>query len=109
MTTDPGDLVFDPTCGSGTTAFCAERLGPPLDHVRHIARRRQRRAQRLLSAGTLSITRREGQGLRQLRLQDASTAITLKSLAYDLEPERVELVDQPEWIRAPSASAAPSR
>jgi adenine-specific DNA-methyltransferase len=27
MATDPGDLVFDPTCGSGTTAFCAERLG----------------------------------------------------------------------------------
>src|SRR5581483_11259227 len=27
MTTDPGDLVFDPTCGSGTTAFCAEKLG----------------------------------------------------------------------------------
>lgn len=27
MTTDPGDLVFDPTCGSGTTAYCAERLG----------------------------------------------------------------------------------
>ena len=24
MTTDPGDLVFDPTCGSGTTAYCAE-------------------------------------------------------------------------------------
>ncbi len=23
MTTDPGDLVFDPTCGSGTTAFVA--------------------------------------------------------------------------------------
>lgn len=27
MTTDPGDLVFDPTCGSGTTAFVAERWG----------------------------------------------------------------------------------
>lgn len=27
MTTDPGDLVFDPTCGSGTTAFCAEKWG----------------------------------------------------------------------------------
>ena len=27
MTTDPGDLVFDPTCGSGTTAYCAERWG----------------------------------------------------------------------------------
>jgi len=27
MTTDPGDLVFDPTCGSGTTAYVAEELG----------------------------------------------------------------------------------
>lgn len=27
MTTEPGDLVFDPTCGSGTTAFVAERWG----------------------------------------------------------------------------------
>lgn len=27
MTTDPGDLVFDPTCGSGTTADVAEQWG----------------------------------------------------------------------------------
>jgi adenine-specific DNA-methyltransferase len=27
MTTDPGDLVIDPTCGSGTTAHVAEQLG----------------------------------------------------------------------------------
>jgi len=27
MTTDPGDLVFDPTCGSGTTAIVAEEWG----------------------------------------------------------------------------------
>lgn len=27
MTTDPGDLVLDPTCGSGTTAEVAERWG----------------------------------------------------------------------------------
>jgi adenine-specific DNA-methyltransferase len=27
MTTDPGDLVMDPTCGSGTTAFVAEQWG----------------------------------------------------------------------------------
>jgi adenine-specific DNA-methyltransferase len=27
MTTDPGDLVVDPTCGSGTTAFVAEQWG----------------------------------------------------------------------------------
>lgn len=27
LTTDPGDLVLDPTCGSGTTAFVAEKWG----------------------------------------------------------------------------------
>ena len=27
MTSDPGDLVLDPTCGSGTTALVAERWG----------------------------------------------------------------------------------
>lgn len=27
MATDPGDLVLDPTCGSGTTAFVAEKWG----------------------------------------------------------------------------------
>jgi len=27
MTTDPGDLVLDPTCGSGTTALVAEKCG----------------------------------------------------------------------------------
>ena len=27
LTTDPGDLVFDPTCGSGTTAYAAEDWG----------------------------------------------------------------------------------
>jgi adenine-specific DNA-methyltransferase len=27
LTTDPGDIVLDPTCGSGTTAFVAEQWG----------------------------------------------------------------------------------
>ncbi len=27
MCTDPGDIVFDPTCGSGTTAYAAEQWG----------------------------------------------------------------------------------
>lgn len=27
MSTDPGDLVFDPTCGSGATAYIAEQWG----------------------------------------------------------------------------------
>ena len=38
MTTDPGDLVLDPTCGSGTTACVAEQWGRR-DHHRHLARR----------------------------------------------------------------------
>ena len=32
MTTDPGDLVLDPTCGSGTTAYCRGAVGATLDH-----------------------------------------------------------------------------
>ena len=39
MATDPGDLVLDPTCGSGTTAYVAEQWGPALDHHRHVPRR----------------------------------------------------------------------
>src|ERR1051326_1319042 len=27
MTTDPGDLILDPTCGSGTSAYVAEQWG----------------------------------------------------------------------------------
>lgn len=27
MTTDPGDLILDPTCGGGTLAYCAEQWG----------------------------------------------------------------------------------
>ena len=32
MTTDPGDLVLGPTCGSGTTAYVAEQW-TPLDYL----------------------------------------------------------------------------
>jgi adenine-specific DNA-methyltransferase len=35
MATDPGDLVLDPTCGSGTTAYVAEQWGRRWDHDRH--------------------------------------------------------------------------
>lgn len=39
MATDPGDLVLDPTCGSGTTAYVAEQWGRRLDHDRYLPRR----------------------------------------------------------------------
>ena len=38
MTTDPGDLVLDPTCGSGTTASVRRAVGASMDHYRHLPR-----------------------------------------------------------------------
>jgi adenine-specific DNA-methyltransferase len=95
MTTDPGDLVFDPTCGSGTTAFCAERLGRrwiTCDTSRvavNVAR------QRLIS-GTFEHYKTRNGKVSGNFLYKTVNRVTLKSLAYDLEPEKVELVDQPE-------------
>src|SRR5439155_16765229 len=95
MTTDPGDLVFDLTCGSGTTAFCAERLGRrwiTCDTSRvaiNVAR------QRLLSAVFKHYKTRNGKVSGNF-LYHTVNRTTLKSLAYELEPEKVELVDQPE-------------
>jgi adenine-specific DNA-methyltransferase len=95
MTTDPGDVVFDPTCGSGTTAYCAERLGRrwiTCDTSRvalNVAR------QRLLSSTFEHFKTRNGKVSGNF-LYKAVNRVTLKGLAYDLEPEKVELVDQPE-------------
>jgi adenine-specific DNA-methyltransferase len=95
MTTEPGDLVFDPTCGSGTTAYCAEALGRrwiTCDTSRvaiNIAR------QRLLSAVFDHYRTRNG-AVSSGFLYRTVPHITLKSLAYDLEPEKVELVEEPE-------------
>ena len=94
MTTKPGDIVFDPTCGSGTTAFCAERLGR-----RWIACDTSRVAvnvarQRLLGTTFEHFKTRNGL-VSSGFVYKTVERITLKSLAYDLEPEKVELVDQP--------------
>jgi adenine-specific DNA-methyltransferase len=95
MTTLPGDLVLDPTCGSGTTAVCAERLGRrwiTCDTSRvatNVAR------QRLLASTFEHYKTRNGKVSGNF-LYKTVNRITLKSLAYDLEPEKVELVAQPE-------------
>ena len=99
MTTDPGDIVFDPTCGSGTTAFCAERLGRrwvTCDTSRvavNVAR------QRLLGTIFDHYTTTNGNPASGFLYKTVSR-ITLKSLAYDLEPEKIGLVDQPEVDRS---------
>ncbi len=94
MSTDPGDLVLDPTCGSGTTAMCAERWGRrwiACDTSRvaiHVARRR------LLGAAfdpfvLRGSTPADGFALRAIERR------TLRTIAGGLEPERIELVDRP--------------
>ena len=109
MTTDPGDLVLDPTCGSGTTAYVAEQWGRrwitcdtsrvPLALAR----------QRLLTAtfpwyelkepsrgpvGGFVYQRRKNK--KGEEVGGLVPRITLKSIANDEEPETVTLVDRPE-------------
>lgn len=95
MTTAPGQLVFDLTCGSGTTASCAERLGRrwvTCDTSRvavNVAR------QRLLAATFEHFKTRNGKVSGDF-LYKTVNRVMLKGLANNLEPERVELFDQPE-------------
>ena len=109
MTTDPGDLVLDPTCGSGTTAYVAEQWGRrwitcdtsrvPLALAR----------QRLLTAtfpwyeldqpsrgpiGGFVYTRKQNR--KGEEIGGKVPRITLKSIANNEEPEMVTLVDKPE-------------
>lgn len=109
MTTDPGDLVFDPTCGSGTTAYVAEQWGRrwitcdtsrvPLALAR----------QRLLTATFPYYELKDHQagpagGFLYKRKQNRKGEevgglvphITLKSIANDEPPAMEVLVDRPE-------------
>lgn len=109
MTTDPGDLVLDPTCGSGTTAYVAEQWGRrwitcdvsrvPLALAR----------QRLLTATfpyyeLVDESRGPSGGFVYKRKQNKKGEeiggivphITLKSIANNEPPEEEVLVDRPE-------------
>ncbi|MDX2302425.1 MAG: site-specific DNA-methyltransferase [Microscillaceae bacterium] len=98
MTTDPGDLVLDPTCGSGTTAFVAEQWGRrwiTIDTSRialNIAK------QRLMTAvyPYYNLYDEQGSDIRQGFKYKTVPHITLKSLANDEPPATETLYDQPE-------------
>jgi len=109
MTTDPGDLVLDPTCGSGTTAYAAEQWGRrwiTIDVSRvPLALTRQR----LLTATFPYYTLRDSNrgpvgGFVYERRQNAKGEevggivphVTLKSIANDEPPQEEVLVDRPE-------------
>lgn len=108
MTTDPGDLVLDPTCGSGTTAYVAEQWGRrwitcdvsrvPLALAR----------QRLLTATFPWYQLQDGNspagGFIYKRKRNSKGEeiggivphITLKSIANNEPPQEEILVDRPE-------------
>lgn len=95
MTSDPGDLVFDPTCGSGSTAVAAERWGRrwvTCDTSRvavNVAR------QRLLSGVFEHFVTRNGVVGGGFAYTSA-TRTTQETLAKDLEPEKVDFVNKPD-------------
>lgn len=109
MTTNPGDIVLDPTCGSGTTAHMAEQWGRrwitcdtsrvPLALAR----------QRFLTAtypwyeledpgrGPVGgFAYRQKQNRKGEEVGGLVPRITLKSIANDEEPQMAKLVDRPE-------------
>jgi adenine-specific DNA-methyltransferase len=109
MTTDPGDLALDPTCGSGTTAYVAEQWGRrwiTIDTSRvPLALARQR----LLTATFQYYELQDDQrgpagGFVYKRRQNTKGEdvggivphVTLKSIANDEPPAEEVLVDRPE-------------
>jgi adenine-specific DNA-methyltransferase len=96
MTTDPGDLVFDPTCGSGTTAYVAEQWGRrwiTCDTSRvAITLAKQRLMTALFDYYELSHPEEGvGSGFRYKTVPH----ITLKSIANNEPPGQETLYDQP--------------
>lgn len=95
MTTDPGDIVLDPTCGSGTSAFVSEQWGRrwiTIDTSRvALALARTRLMTAKLSYYKLRDTRSVSAGFEYKTVPH----ITLKSLANDESAEQEILYDQP--------------
>jgi adenine-specific DNA-methyltransferase len=98
MTTDPGDLVLDPTCGSGTTAYVAEMWGRrwiTMDTSRialNIAKKR-------ITTATFPyfelFDKSDTPDIRQGFIYKQVPHVTVKSLAQNEEPEKEILYDQP--------------
>lgn len=95
MTSDPGDLVLDPTCGSGTTAYVAEQWGRrwiTIDTSRvslAIARTR------LMTAKFPYYKLKEENTVSGGFEYKTVPHVTLKSLANDEPAEQEVLYDQP--------------
>lgn len=120
MSTDPGDLVLDPTCGSGTTAYVAEQWGRrwiTTDTSRvPLALARQRLLTATFPYYELKSPQSGPQGgfiykRKQNRKGEEVGGlvphITLKSIANDEPPAMEVLVDRPEEISGVTRVAGP--
>jgi adenine-specific DNA-methyltransferase len=109
MTTDPGDLVVDPTCGSGTTAYVAEQWGRrwiTIDTSRvPLALARQRLLTATFNYYELKEPARGPSGGFVYKRKQNSKGeevggivphVTLKSIANSEPPDEEVLVDRPE-------------
>ena len=96
MTTDPGDLVFDLTCGSGTTAYVAEQWGRrwiTCDTSRvAVTLAKQRLMTALFDYYELA---HPDQGVGSGFKYKTVPHITLKSIANNEPPGQETLYDQP--------------
>ena len=108
MTTDPGDLVFDPTCGSGTTAYVAEQWGR-----RWITCDTSRVAtalakQRLMTANfDYHELARPNEGVGGGFRYRSVPKVSAKTLAYDEPTAEVVLYDQPRPDRSKARVTGP--
>ena len=99
MTTDPGDLVVDPTCGSGTTAFASEKWGRrwiTIDTSRIALNLAKRRLTTALFPYYKTHDDSENPNIRRGFVYKKVPHITLKALANDLPFDEETLYDQPE-------------
>jgi adenine-specific DNA-methyltransferase len=109
MTTDPGDLVLDPTCGSGTTAYIAEQWGRrwiTIDASRvPLALARQRLLTATFAWYELKDEHRgpaggfvykQRQNNKGEEVGGVVPHVTLKSIANNEPPDQEVLVDRPE-------------
>lgn len=97
MTTDPGDLVLDPTCGSGTTAYVAEQWGRrwiTIDTSRIALNIAKRRLMTAVYPYYELFDKKDG-NVRQGFVYKRVPHVTLKSLANDEPAEEETLYDQP--------------
>ncbi len=108
MTSDPGDLVLDPTCGSGTTAYVAEQWGRrwiTCDTSRvAIAVARQRLLTAVYDYYELAHPNEGvGAGFHYRSVETVSPKI----LGYDEQPNQTVLHDQPLRDRSKTRVAGP--